>query len=118
MITEIEIRRNPRKYGKSNYNLLRTFRVTIDLFTISFLLRYEAQYFYIFGGTGMLFAGIGLTFGAVWLFFNLHARENIGIAVTSIFFIIAGIYLGAIGTELISRTYYETQNRKLYLVKK
>jgi glycosyltransferase involved in cell wall biosynthesis len=39
-ITEMPVRHHPRRFGKSKYNLTRTFRVIMDLITIRLLMRH------------------------------------------------------------------------------
>ena len=58
-ICEVPISNPPRKSGKSNYGISRTFRVICDLLTIKFLLSYSTRPLHIFGGIGLSFFSIG-----------------------------------------------------------
>ena len=53
-ITEIPVKHHARKFGKSKYGLIRTFKVLLDLITIKFLGSYSTKPIYFFGGTGIL----------------------------------------------------------------
>ena len=67
-ITEIPVNHNPRRFGKSKYGIIRTFKVILDLFTVKFMGSYATKPIYIFGGAGIvLFAGSILSGSAVIL---------------------------------------------------
>jgi len=42
-ISEISTNHRSRKYGKTKYNIFRTFRVILDLFTVKFLMDYSTK---------------------------------------------------------------------------
>src|SRR5438093_4177405 len=67
-IAEIPITNVPRRNGKSNYGLSRTFMVLLDFINIKFLLDYSTRPLQFFGGIGLLASCLG-TVIAVFLLF-------------------------------------------------
>ena len=67
-ITEIPVRHHPRKFGKSKYNLTRTFKVIMDLLTLNLFLKYLMKPGHFFGILAGSFFSLG-TFVAIWLAF-------------------------------------------------
>jgi len=123
-IVEVPIRNYKRSAGKSNYNLSRTFRVFFDLISIKFLLDYVMRPLHFFGKLTLASfaggAGIG-AFLAYEKFFH-HANlmvEHGPLMLTGMFLLVTAVQflsLGLIG-ELLSRTYYESQNKPIYNVR-
>jgi glycosyltransferase involved in cell wall biosynthesis len=123
-IVEVPIRHYKRSAGKSNYNLSRTFRVFFDLISIKFLLDYVMRPLHFFGKLTLASfaggAGIG-AFLAYEKFFH-HANlmlEHGPLMLTGMFLLVTAVQflsLGLIG-ELLSRTYYESQNKPIYNVR-
>ena len=122
-ICEIEIQSGQRKSGKSKYGISRTLVVVLDLIAINFLLKYKSKPLQFFGKIGLLFSFSGflglMALSLGWAFFELNMIENRGTLLLAALAIIIGIQFIASGlvAELISRTYYETQNKKLYYIK-
>ena len=121
-ITEVVVQHHPRKHGKANYGLERTFKVVLDLITVKFLMAFSKKPIYLFGGVG-----VGLMTISIGLFVWLALRRIIkDISVLgspwfqiSIMMFILGflaVLLGLIA-ELVMRTYYESQDKKTYTVK-
>jgi glycosyltransferase involved in cell wall biosynthesis len=122
-ICEIPISNPAREFGKSHYNISRTFRVFFDLLTIRFLLRYMTRPLHFFGSIGALgmFTGSGL---AVWLLVlkvitGQHIMDVHGpIFVIAGILILAGIQMMGIGLlgELQVRHFYTASHRAPYAV--
>ena len=122
-ICEIPISNPAREFGKSHYNITRTFRVFFDLLTIRFLLRYMTRPLHFFGTFGALgmFTGTGL---AIWLLVlklitGQHIMEMHGpIFVIAGILILAGIQMMGIGLlgELQVRHFYTASHRAPYAV--
>jgi glycosyltransferase involved in cell wall biosynthesis len=121
-ISEVVVRHHPRKHGKANYGLERTFKVLLDLITVKFLMQYSKKPIYLFGsiGGGMILVGLALF---IWLVIRKLVTTT-GI-LTSPFFQIAvmlfllgfiAILMGLIA-ELLMRTYFESQHKKTYTIK-
>jgi hypothetical protein len=123
-IAEVPIRNIVRPEGKSHYGLGRTYHVMLDLLTVRFLLRYLTRPLHFFGSLGLTLLGSG----AVILVFNLVEKlRGVDILVAhgpllilgSVAFL-AGVQLvstGLIG-EILVRTYFESQDRRIYSVKR
>src|SRR3989344_2799031 len=123
-IAEVPIDNPPRKFGKSNYGLWRIVRVLFDLITIKYFSSYITHSLYFFGLFGLSMLGLG-TAGAVFLII----RKLFGVAIltehgplfiTSIFLLLVGIQLILFGlmTEVLSRVYHKTSNKKTYRIRK
>src|SRR6266545_3816594 len=68
----------PRTRGHSKYGLGRTVRVLLDLFTVKFLGAYGTRPAHLFGGIGLLFAGLGGGVLGYLTYLKLFADEAIG----------------------------------------
>src|SRR5215467_12089610 len=122
-IAEIPIKNLSRGSGKSNYGLSRTLTVALDLICIKFLLDYSTKPLQFFGRWGLLSTGAGGLTGLFLLFrkilFHVEIMQQHGpLFLASILLIICGIQLISVGLvgEMLSRTYYETQNKRIYSV--
>jgi glycosyltransferase involved in cell wall biosynthesis len=122
-IAEIPIKNPARGSGKSNYGLSRTITVFLDLICIKFLVDYSAKPLQFFGRWGLLSAATGGTALFVLLlekvFLHLEIMKEHGpLFLAAIFLIILGIQLISLGLvgEMLSRTYYETQHKRIYSV--
>lgn len=122
-ITEVQVTHRPRKFGKSKVGLERTVKVILDLFTVKFLVSYSLKPIYLFGGTGL-----GLIFGGGVMLFYLFVRRIFGtISVLgspffqlAVMFLILGFqsFLMGLIAEMLVRTYYESQRKPTYRVRK
>lgn len=121
-ISEVVVHHHPRKHGKANYGLERTFKVILDLITVKFLMQYSKKPIYLFGsiGGGMILVGLAIF---IWLVIRKLVTTT-GI-LTSPFFQIAvmlfllgfiAILMGLIA-ELLMRTYFESQHKKTYTIR-
>lgn len=121
-ITEIPVRYQPRRFGKSNYGLSRTFRVLLDLLLLRFLDRYMDRPIHFFGGLGFIFLALGWISGitaiSLRLFIGLHLVQTPLPLLTAIL-LIMGLNMIMIGimSEVQMRTYYEVNEQKPYRVR-
>jgi glycosyltransferase involved in cell wall biosynthesis len=122
-ITEVPVSYYPRKSGKSKYNLLRTFKVVLDLMTVKFLEKFITKPIYMFGSLGLL-SFIG---GIVSVFILVYNKISRGVSMIqspilllSALFVILGTMFICMGllAELLVRIYYESQDKQAYIVKK
>jgi len=60
-IGEMVVDHHERRYGKSKYNLARTFKVIMDLMTLNLLLKYLTRPLHFFGALTVLFNLVGIT---------------------------------------------------------
>jgi glycosyltransferase involved in cell wall biosynthesis len=123
-VAEVPITNIRRKNGKSNYGISRTIRVLLDLLSVKFLLDYSTRPLQFFGLPGLLClaggAGIGLwIFGRKALFDEGLLANHGPLIILGVALVMGGIMFIAIGLigELLSRTYYETQNKPVYTVR-
>lgn len=121
-ITEIPVRHHPRIYGKSKYGISRTFKVILDLIWVKFYLDYRNKPLRVFGGFGILFLIIGIFILLYLSFLKLFFGSSIGdrpLLIFGVLLFLSGLQLILTGliAELIVRTYYESQNKKPYVIK-
>jgi glycosyltransferase involved in cell wall biosynthesis len=122
-IAEIPVSNPPRQFGKSNYGISRTFRVFLDLLSTKFWLDYSTKPMHFFGFFGFLSSGAGVLTGSLLLFQKLVARaaftSNATLAFVTIASLLAGLQIICLGlaSEMLSRTYYESQQKPIYVVR-
>ncbi|MGF1492767.1 MAG: glycosyltransferase family 2 protein [Microcoleaceae cyanobacterium] len=121
-ITEVPVKHDARKYGKSKYGLDRTFRVVMDLLTISFIKRFLTRPMHVFGLLGLTSLGIGLLLGLHLTFLKYFTGEAIGdrpLLILAVLMTLTGIQLLCFGllAEVTMRTYHESQDRPIYRVR-
>ena len=121
-IKEIKVNHRSRKYGSSKYGIDRTFRVLMDLLTVWFMTKFLTRPMYGFGFVGIIsiLASLGMT---SYLFIIKILGEDIGNRPLLMFALIlgvAGVQLFSFGllSELLIRTYHESQNRPIYRIRK
>ena len=123
-VVEVPIQNTPRISGESHYGLSRTFRVLFDILTIRFLLKYFTRPMHFFGAIGLagtVAGGAMLGYCAVVkLFWQLDIIQEHGpLMIAGALLLLAGLMMfstGLIG-ELLIRTYFETQNRRIYAIR-
>ncbi|MCS7189137.1 MAG: glycosyltransferase family 2 protein [Bacteroidia bacterium] len=115
-ITEVPVSYSPRKYGRSNYGMMRIVSVLLDLVLIIFLDKYIQRPIQFFGGVGLvsMLLGVGSFLWAVY--YKLTGQKDFVSTPLPIFtalFISVGIVLLLIGVlaELLIRVYYEATGR-------
>ncbi len=120
-IAEMPVRHHPRVYGVSKYGLSRTFRVVSDLLLMFFFQKYRQKPMHLFGTLGVgafLLGSVILTYLGVLKLFG----ESIGtrpLFYVGILLLITAVQLVTTGfiSELLMRTYFESQNKKPYVVR-
>jgi len=122
-VAEVPIRNTPRVSGASHYGLGRTFRVLYDIITIKFLLSYFTRPMHFFGKIGLIGTILG---GAIMAYLFVYKITGHEIAVQHGPLMIAGALLlltgvmmfstGLLG-EVLIRTYFESQGRRIYAVR-
>jgi glycosyltransferase involved in cell wall biosynthesis len=133
-VTEQEVNHRARTAGKTKYGLGRTFNVVLDLILIRFLQRYAQRPIHFYGRFGLWSFALGLLCIVAMLYFkyvfpwpalwwdpNLPEKSFVQTPLPSMalmFFLAGGmsILLG-IQSELIMRTYYESQAKTTYLLR-
>jgi glycosyltransferase involved in cell wall biosynthesis len=123
-VAEVPIQNTPREAGASHYGLSRTFRVLFDILTIRFLLKYFTRPMHFFGAIGLAGTATGILMLAYCLFVKLFwqldiIQEHGPMMIAGALLLLAGLMMfstGLIG-ELVMRTYFESQNRRIYAVR-
>jgi glycosyltransferase involved in cell wall biosynthesis len=121
-IAEIKVNHRPRTLGTTKYGITRTFRVLLDLITVKFLLKYAGRPMHFFGLPGLFSGAIGFSLALYTTFERLFLGVPMGsrpLFLLAILMILIGIQFIAIGLlgEMQIRTYYETQNKPIFIVK-
>jgi len=144
-ITEIEVQHHPRVRGKSKYGISRTIRVILDLLTVKFLLRFSTRPIQVFGLMGLISGFLGflicsyLSIGKLlasiflqtseaygfetgilsYLYSETRLTERMPMLILGVLLILVGVQLVTMGLlgELITRTYHESQNKPIYVIR-
>ncbi len=121
-ITEVPVNHFKRKSGKSKYGLERVLKVLFDLLVVKFLDAYALKPMYLFGLCGFFSLGLSGLF-AVWaislrLFFHVFFIKT-PLPLMTVFTLMMGIICILMGllAEMITRTFYESQNKPIYLIR-
>lgn len=122
-IIEVPVRHHPRKFGKAKYGLERTLKVTLDLFTVKYLISYSQKPIYLFGsvGVGLIFLSILDVIYLVMrrLIIGEHMIRSPLLQMGTMLFVMGfnSILLGLIAEQLM-RTYHEAQSKPTYTLLK
>ncbi|MEL6442056.1 MAG: glycosyltransferase family 2 protein [Cyanobacteria bacterium J06621_8] len=121
-ITEVPVRHHARRFGQSKYGLGRTIRVVMDLLTVYFMKKFLTRPMHVFGLGGVISLAIGVAMGAYLTVIKLFFNQNIGdrpLLILAVLLIITGVNLFCFGlvTELLMRTYHESQRRPIYRIR-
>ncbi|MGB5357474.1 MAG: glycosyltransferase family 2 protein [Eudoraea sp.] len=122
-IKQVPVRHHARNAGVSKYGLERVFKVVADMMLLLFIRKYFQRPIHLFGILGVLLIILGVFINIYLLIVKWGFGQDIGTRPLLIFgmmFILAGIQLFTIGIvmELLIRTYYESQNKRPYRIKK
>ncbi|MFD2936732.1 glycosyltransferase family 2 protein [Spirosoma flavum] len=119
-IVQLPVRHHARRIGQSKYGLGRTGRVLSDLLFLVFIKRYMHRPMHLFGGLGLslMLGGFFLAMRFLWVTdpgVNGLDRFAVGIV-----WLLAGLQFLAFGIvlEIQMRTYYESQNKKNYIIRR
>ena len=118
-----QVNHRARTAGESKYGISRTFRVILDLITVKFLLRFHARPLHFFGMPGIALGGLGGLIISYLVIIRLFFDQSIGDRPMLLFgfmLLVIGlqfILFGLIG-EMQTRTYYESQDKPIYHVRK
>ncbi len=122
-VTEMVVNHRARQFGVSKYGINRTFKVLLDMLTVKFLGDYSTKPIYLFGGAGfgLLALACVLVVGAIIdkLTVDFIGQHIMSLLLLSSFLATVAIVLVMMGllAEIIVRTYHESQNKPIYLVR-
>ncbi|MCC6413972.1 MAG: glycosyltransferase family 2 protein [Saprospiraceae bacterium] len=119
---ETPVNHHARQFGSSKYGINRTIKVLSDLMLILYLKRFRHKPMHLFGGWGVLSFAVG----ALILFYLLiekifgHDIADRPLLMLGLILFMAGLQLVALGilSEMHMRTYYESQDKKPYRVRR
>jgi len=120
-MTEMDVSHHQRVYGHTKYGLGRTFRVMSDILLMVFFQKYMQRPMHLFGTLGIFTFVIGMILNLYLLGEKILGHDIWGrpILILAITLTIGGIQLITSGliAEVIMRTYYESQDKKIYRIK-
>lgn len=122
-IKQVPVKHHARHAGVSKYGLERVFKVVADMMLLLFIRKYFQRPIHLFGIFGFLMILLGILINMYLLIVKIGFGEDIGtrpLLMFGMMFILAGIQLFTIGIvmELLIRTYYESQKKRPYRIKK
>jgi len=127
-VTEMVVQHRPRRFGKSKYGFGRIYKVLLDLFLVRFLMSYSAKPNYLFGGFGFICLLLSMLTIALSVVFKV-VPESTGwqkdfvetpLPVVAAVGVLVGFLalLQGLQAEMLMRTYFESQDKPTYLVKR
>ncbi len=120
-MAQLPVHHRPRQIGRSKYGLSRTFRVISDLLLLLFLKKYQRKPMHVFGTGGLACVCAGLI-ALLWSMMQVltHTNPPTALLPAGLVLTIGGLQLLGLGfmAELQMRTYYESQAKKPYRVRR
>src|SRR5919199_158336 len=121
-IAELPVRHHARRFGQSKYGIWRTFRVLMDLLTISFMKKFLTRPMHVFGLLGLSSMTLGTVLGIYLSFLKLAFGQSIGnrpLLILAVVLLLTGVQLFCFGllAEVMMRTYHESQGKPIYRVR-
>jgi len=120
-MTEVDVKHHPRIHGTSKYGLNRTFKVLTDLILMLFVQKYMLRPIHIFGTLGLLALMSGFLLSIYLTVLKIVGEDIWGrpILLVALILLLGGVQLITTGilSEIIIRTYFESQDKKTYTVK-
>ena len=121
-IVEVPVGYRTRRYGVSKYGLSRMIRVILDLITVKFFSSFKTRPIQVFGLWGLTAVAAGI----LWILWLIAERQFFGVPMgnrpplfLAVILIITGVQsvtMGLLG-EMLSRTYHESQNKPIYVIR-
>jgi glycosyltransferase involved in cell wall biosynthesis len=121
-ITEQPVNHFKRRTGKSKYGLERVLKVILDLMVVKFLDRHAQKPMYVFGLCGFIMIVASFLFGtwATGLYFLADKPfTTTPLPMMTVFSLMTGVICVLLGllAEMITRTFYESQGKRTYLIR-
>ena len=130
-VTEIPVSHRARRAGESHYGMERVAKVILDLIVLKFFSAYITKPIYVFGGFGMFSIMLSLFTFLLSVVFKLIPKDNpwgptwhkdfiaTPLPVLSVGLFVVGLQMIFIGllAEVLMRTYFESQNKRAYVIK-
>jgi glycosyltransferase involved in cell wall biosynthesis len=120
-IAELPVSHHARKTGHSKYGLERVLKVVMELVTVRFMDRYMLKPMYLFGFWGFLFfvATVGFSVWALYMRTHGYFFTDTPLPMMAVFSFMTGVICVLMGllAEMVTRTFHESQNKAIYLVR-
>ena len=122
-VTEIPVKHHHRKFGKSKYGLSRIVSVIADLILLKFMEKQFVHPIHLFGGFALMnfgFSILSIFFMVYYKFWGGKSFIQTPLPQLVILFLMIGIlslFMGFLA-EILMRTYFESQNRASYTIRK
>jgi glycosyltransferase involved in cell wall biosynthesis len=121
-ITQVDVKHHARIHGQSKYGINRTFKVISDLILMVFFRKYIQKPMHLFGSIGFIAFFFGILINAYLLILKILGHDIGGkpLLILGLIFLLGGVQLITLGilAEVNVRTYFESQNKKTYQVRK
>jgi len=121
-IEQIQVKHHPRIHGKSKYGLNRTLKVITDLILMLFFKKYMMRPMHLFGGIGLILLCIGIVLNVYLLILKILGNDIWGkpLLILALITFLSGLQFVTSGilAEIQMRTYYESQSKKHYSIKR
>ncbi len=119
---ETPVNHHARQFGSSKYGINRTIKVLSDLMLILYLKSFRHKPMHLFGGWGVLSLAVGVLI-LLYLLVEKMLGNDIAdrpLLMLGLILFMAGLQLVALGilSEMHMRTYYESQDKKPYRVRR
>jgi glycosyltransferase involved in cell wall biosynthesis len=121
-IIQVEVKHHARIHGKSKYGINRTFKVMVDLMLMLFFKKYMQKPMHLFGVLGLILSLIGAGLNIYLVILKILGQDIWGrpLMILGMIALIGGIQLITVGilAEIMMRTYYESQDKKTYRLRR
>ncbi len=121
-IAQVPVKHHARQFGQSKYGLGRTVKVINDIVLIIFQRKYLQRPMHLFGNFGLFFFFFGIIINLYLLVQKLLGEDIWGrpLLILGVILVVIGIQFFTVGiiTDLLMKTYYESQSKKPYAIRK
>lgn len=121
-ITQVPVKHHARQFGKSKYGLGRTIKVINDIVLIIFQRKYLQRPIHLFGNFGLFFFVIGTAINLYLLIIKILGEDIWGrpLLILGVLMVFIGIQFFSVGiiADLLMKTYYESQKKRPYAIRK
>lgn len=122
-VAEIVVSHQPRRFGSSHYGISRVTKVLLDLILVKFLDKHFQRPIHLFGSFGLINLFLAFLSFFLMLYYKYLGGKSFietPLPTLTILFLLMGVISILLGivAEIVMRTYYESQNKKPYLVER
>ena len=121
-VKEIAVNHRPRRYGQTKYGISRTWWVILDLLIVKFLTEYSTKPMHFFGKIGYWSLFLGFLSGIIAVVIRFAydiTFISTPLPLLTVFLVIISVQFFLMGllAEILTRTYYECQDKPIYSIK-